>query len=128
MRQLASEITAKGATIHEFLGQELKMKSHRNQAIQRNYELGQVENALHSKMKKMELQITQKQEAIDSVATTEASLDQKIEKKNQELQRLRKRLDTIKNIRYLLLRHAVKKCSSTCYYFVLRKTSVHGRI
>lgn len=99
MRQLASEITAKGASIHDFLGQELRMKSQRDQVLQRNYELGQIENALQLKMKKMEMQISQKQEAIDSIANTEASLDQKIEKRNQELQRLRKRLETMKNIR-----------------------------
>ncbi len=100
MRQLASEITAKGASIHDFLGQELRMKSQRDQVLQRNYELGQIETALQLKMKKMEMQISQKQEAIDSIANTEASLDQKIEKRNQELQRLRKRLETMKNIRF----------------------------
>lgn len=99
MRQLASEITSKGASIHDFLGQELRMKQQRQQVLQRSFELGQVEAALQSKMKKMELQIAEKQEATDSIASTEASLDQKIEKKNQELQRLRKRLETMKNIR-----------------------------
>ena len=48
----------------------------------------------------MELQSSKKQEAIDSISYTEASLDQKIDKKNQELQRLRKRLETMKNIRF----------------------------
>jgi uncharacterized coiled-coil protein SlyX len=50
-------------------------------------------------MKKMEVEISQKQEAIDSISNTEASLDQKIDKKSLELQRLRKRLETMKNIR-----------------------------
>ena len=100
MRQLASEITSKGASIHDFLGQELRMKSQRDQVLQRNYELGKIEAALQLKMKKMEIEINQKQEAIDSIANTEASLDQKIEKRNQELQRLRKRLETMKNIRF----------------------------
>lgn len=100
MRALASEITSKGATIHDILGAELRMKAQRQQVLQRSYELGQVESALQNKMKRMEQQIVQKEEAIDGVASTEASLDQKIEKKNQELQRLRKRLETMKNIRY----------------------------
>lgn len=99
MRQLASDITVKGASIHDFLNQEMSAKSQRVQVLQRNYELSQVETALQNKMKKMVAQITQKQEAIDSIAGTEASLDQKIEKKSQELQRLRKRLETMKHIR-----------------------------
>lgn len=102
MRQLASEITSKGASIHDFLSQELRMKHQRDQVLQRNYELGQIEAALHSKMKKMNTQINQKQEAIDSITNTETSLDQKIEKRSQELQRLRKRLETMKNIRFLI--------------------------
>ena len=100
MRLLASEITAKGASIHDFLGQEMRMKNQRDQVLQHTYELGQIESALQSKMKKMELQSSKKQEAIDSISYTEASLDQKIDKKNQELQRLRKRLETMKNIRF----------------------------
>lgn len=99
MRQLASEITSKGASIHDFLSHELRMKAQRQQVLQRSFELSQVEAAIQLKMKFMEQQIAQKQEAIDSIASTEASLDQKIEKKNQELQRLRKRLETMKSIR-----------------------------
>ncbi|XP_046436756.1 clusterin-associated protein 1-like isoform X2 [Daphnia pulex] len=99
MRQLASEITTKGASIHDFLGQEMRMKNQRDQVLQRTYELGQIETALQSKMKKMEVEISQKQEAIDSISNTEASMDQKIDKKSLELQRLRKRLETMKNIR-----------------------------
>ncbi len=100
MRQLASEITTKGASIHDFLGQEIRMKNQRDKVLQRTYELGQIETALQSKMKKMEVEISQKQEAIDSISNTEASLDQKIDKKSLELQRLRKRLETMKNIRF----------------------------
>jgi clusterin-associated protein 1 len=50
-------------------------------------------------MQSMEQQIQQTQEAIGNIAGNEAQLDQKIEKKTAELQRLRKRLDTMKNIR-----------------------------
>lgn len=100
MRQLASEITAKGATIHDFLGQEFRMKIQRDQVLQRNYELGRIETALQEKIATMKRQINEKQEAIDSIANTEASLDQKIDKRSQELQRLRKRLETMKNIRF----------------------------
>lgn len=102
MRQLASEITAKGATIHDSLGKELQMKTQRDQVLQRNYELGRIETAIQAKISSMKIQAKEKQEAIDSIANTEASLDQKIEKRNQELQRLRKRLETMKNIRFLL--------------------------
>lgn len=99
MRQLASDITIKGASIHDFLSQEMRAKNQRLQVLQRNYELNQVEIALQNKMKKMEAQLSKKQEAIDSIAATESSLDQKIDKKSQELQRLRKRLETMKHIR-----------------------------
>lgn len=102
MRHLASEILKKGASIHQILDQELRTKNQRQQVLQRNYELGQVETALQAEMKRMDQRVAQKQEAIDSIASTEASLDQKLEKKVQELQRLRKRLDTMKNIRYLV--------------------------
>jgi len=99
MRQLASEITSKGAAIHDVLGHQLKMKAQRNQVLQRNFQLDQIELALDNQMKKMQQQIAERQEAIANIAATELALDQKLEKKNLELQRLRKRLDTMKNIR-----------------------------
>jgi clusterin-associated protein 1 len=99
MRQLASDITSKGAAIYDFLGKEAALRAQRNQVLQKNYELTQVESALQKKMQSMEQQIQQTQEAIGNIAGNEAQLDQKIEKKTAELQRLRKRLDTMKNIR-----------------------------
>ena len=86
MRQLASEITKKGASIHQILDQEMRTKNQRHQVLQRNYELGQVETALQAEITSMDQRISQKQEAIDSIASTEASLDQKLEKKIQEIQ------------------------------------------
>jgi len=102
LRQLASEITKKGASIHQILDQEMRTKNQRHQVLQRNYELGQVETALQAEITSMDQRISQKQEAIDSIASTEASLDQKLEKKIQEQQRLHKRLNTMKNIRLAL--------------------------
>lgn len=99
MRRLASEMTSKGALIYDFLGKDRKLYTQRSHVLQKNYEIVQVEAALQKKMAYMDEKITYMQQAIDSIATTEASLDQKIEKKTGELQRLTKRLDTLKNIR-----------------------------
>ena len=100
MRQLASEITSKGASIHDVLDHETKMKGQRQMVLQRNFQLDKVEALLDNQMKKMGAQMAELHEAIDNIATVEVSLDHKIDKKNQELERLRKRLDTMKNIRY----------------------------
>lgn len=97
---MASEITSQGAAIYDFLANEATLRHQRNQVLQRNYELSQVESALQTQMLNMDQQIQQTQQAIDNIAGNEAQLDQKIEKKTLELQRLRKRLETMKNIRY----------------------------
>ena len=99
MRQLASEMTSKGASIHDVLGHEAKMKGLRQVVLERNFQLDRVEALLENHMKKMGAQMTELHQAIDNIAAVEVSLDHKIDKKNQELERLRKRLDTMKNIR-----------------------------
>ena len=100
MRQLASEITSKGASIHDVLEHETKMKGQRQLVLERNFQLDKVEALLDNQMKKMDAQMSELREAIENIAAVEVSLDHKIDKKNQELERLRKRLDTMKNIRY----------------------------
>ena len=96
---MASDITFKGASIHDFLGKEFTLRGQRSQILQRNYEIANVEATLQNKMQNMEITIRDTQVAINNIASTEATLDQKIERKTAELQRLRKRLETMKNIR-----------------------------
>ncbi|RXM32489.1 Clusterin-associated protein 1 [Acipenser ruthenus] len=70
-RQLASEITSKGATLYDLLGKEVDLREH----------------------------VQKTKDTLDNVASDEANLEAKIEKKKLELERNQKRLQTLQSVR-----------------------------
>ncbi|KAF7708049.1 hypothetical protein HF521_017106 [Silurus meridionalis] len=88
-RQLGSEITAKGASLYDLLGREEDLRESRTAAIARPLEIAEVERALRAAVKDVLDNVLKTKEMLNNVASDEASLEAKITKKKQELERNR---------------------------------------
>ncbi|MBN3306421.1 CLUA1 protein, partial [Amia calva] len=98
-RQLASEITSKGASLYDLLGKEVDLREMRTAAIARPLEINETEKALRTAVKEVLEQIQKTKDMLNNVASDETSLEAKIEKKKQELERNQKRLQTLQTVR-----------------------------
>ncbi|KAI5105704.1 clusterin-associated protein 1-like [Silurus meridionalis] len=98
-RQLGSEITAKGASLYDLLGREEDLRESRTAAIARPLEIAEVERALRAAVKDVLDNVLKTKEMLNNVASDEASLEAKITKKKQELERNQKRLQTLQSVR-----------------------------
>ncbi|XP_030195606.1 clusterin-associated protein 1 homolog isoform X3 [Gadus morhua] len=98
-RRLASEITAKGASLYDLLGEEAELRERRAAAIARPLEINETEKALRAAIKEVQGSVENSKEMLGNVASDEVSLEGKIEKKRQDLERNRKRLQTLQSVR-----------------------------
>uniref|UniRef100_A0A0K8SZA6 Clusterin-associated protein 1 n=2 Tax=Lygus hesperus TaxID=30085 RepID=A0A0K8SZA6_LYGHE len=98
-RELASQVTSKGAVIYDLLAKEIEMREARNASINNLLEMGKVEVAIKEAITFSKESIQNTKSLIENVAITESSLDAKIEKKQSELERNQKRLQTLKKVR-----------------------------
>uniref|UniRef100_A0A3Q1GFW3 Clusterin associated protein 1 n=1 Tax=Acanthochromis polyacanthus TaxID=80966 RepID=A0A3Q1GFW3_9TELE len=106
-RQLASEVTSKGASLYDLLGKEVDLREMRIAAIARPLEINETEKALRASIKEVLESVEKTKDMLSNVVSDETSLDAKIEKKKQELERNRKRLQTLQSVR------SVCTCQST---------------
>ncbi|KAL1495006.1 hypothetical protein ABEB36_010497 [Hypothenemus hampei] len=98
-RQLASEITATGATLFDLFGKEVDLRAARQKSVGRQYEVSDVEAGVKKTIETINREISETNQLIENVAATEASLDLKIERRKIELERYEKRLQTLKKVR-----------------------------
>ncbi|XP_076583431.1 clusterin-associated protein 1 homolog [Chaetodon auriga] len=98
-RQLASEVTSKGASLYDLLGKEVDLREMRTAAIARPLEINETEKALRASIKEVLESVEKTKDMLGNVVSDESSLDNKIEKKKQELERNRKRLQTLQSVR-----------------------------
>ncbi|KAM4575248.1 clusterin-associated protein 1 homolog isoform 1-T2 [Fundulus diaphanus] len=98
-RQLASEITSKGASLFDLLGKEAELREMRTAAIARPLEINETEKALRAAIKDTLDSVEKTKEMLNNVVSDETSLDAKIEKKKQDLERHQKRLQTLQSVR-----------------------------
>ncbi|MBN3320099.1 CLUA1 protein, partial [Atractosteus spatula] len=98
-RQLASEITSKGASLYDLLGKETELREVRTAAIARPLEINETEKALQAAVREVLHQVQKTKDMLNNVASDEVSLEAKIEKKKQELERNQKRLQTLQSVR-----------------------------
>ncbi|KAL4617914.1 clusterin-associated protein 1 isoform X1 [Arapaima gigas] len=98
-RQLASEITAKGVTLYDLLGKEVDLREMRTAAIARPLEINETEKALRAAIKEVLENVQKTKDMLNNVSSDEVSLEAKIEKKKQELERNQKRLQTLQSVR-----------------------------
>ncbi|XP_041646504.1 clusterin-associated protein 1 homolog isoform X2 [Cheilinus undulatus] len=98
-RQLASDITSKGASLYDLLGKEVELREMRTSAIARPLEINETEKALRASIKEVLENVEKTKDLLSNLVSDETSLDAKIEKKRQELERNRKRLQTLQSVR-----------------------------
>ncbi|XP_029905049.1 clusterin-associated protein 1 homolog isoform X2 [Myripristis murdjan] len=97
--QLASEINSKGASLYDLLGKEVELREMRTAAIARPLEISEAEKALRAAIKEVLGSVEKTKDKLNDVVSDETSLDAKIEKKKQELERNQKRLQTLQSVR-----------------------------
>uniref|UniRef100_A0A8D8TLN9 Clusterin-associated protein 1 n=1 Tax=Cacopsylla melanoneura TaxID=428564 RepID=A0A8D8TLN9_9HEMI len=98
-RELASEITTKGAKLYEFLGQEVSLREERHACINAQIELSDIESSLDQAINETKDKVDHIKTQIENIAGSEQSLDKKIEKRQMELDRNVKRLQTLKKVK-----------------------------
>ena len=98
-RQLASEITSKGAKLYDLLGQEVELREARRTAVSRSVDIDEIEKGIEQSTESVNNEVHRVNQRIDNLASDEANLEVKIEKKKQELERNRKRLQSLANVR-----------------------------
>ncbi|XP_036681261.1 clusterin-associated protein 1 isoform X7 [Balaenoptera musculus] len=98
-RQLASEITSKGASLYDLLGKEVELRELRTEAIARPLEINETEKVMRIAIKDILVQVQKTKDLLNNVASDEANLEAKIDKRKLELERNRKRLQTLQSVR-----------------------------
>ncbi|KAL9956206.1 hypothetical protein ACROYT_G037651 [Oculina patagonica] len=98
-RQLASEITSRGAALYDLLGREVELRELRTSAIAKPLELNELENGIKKSVISVKDDIKKTNQMLDNIASDEANLEAKIEKKKQELERNQKRLRSLETVR-----------------------------
>ncbi|XP_075035510.1 clusterin-associated protein 1 isoform X2 [Mixophyes fleayi] len=98
-RQLASEITSKGASLYDILGREADLRELRTAAIARPLEINETEKVLRMSIKEVLEQCQKMRDFLTNGASDEVNLESKIEKRRKELERNRGRLQTLQSVR-----------------------------
>lgn len=98
-RTLASEITSKGASLYDLLGHEVHLREMRSIAISKPLELNELEGGISKSIVTVKDDIKKTNMMLDNIASDEANLEAKIEKKKSELERNQKRLKSLESVR-----------------------------
>ncbi|NWS20684.1 CLUA1 protein, partial [Pachyramphus minor] len=98
-RQLASEITSKGAVLYDLLGKEMELREARTESIARPLEINEAEKVMKIAIDSVLEQVQKMKDMLKNVALDETSLEAKIEKRKLELERSQKRLRTLQSVR-----------------------------
>lgn len=98
-RQLASEITSRGAALYDLLGREVELRELRTNAIAKPLELNELEGGIKKSVASVKDDIKKTNQMLDNIASDEANLEAKIDKKKQELERNQKRLRSLETVR-----------------------------
>ncbi|KAM6320103.1 clusterin-associated protein 1 [Podargus strigoides] len=98
-RQLASEITSKGASLYDLLGKEVEVREARTESIARPLEINEAEKMMKVAIDCVLEEVQKTKDMMNNVALDEANLEAKIEKRKLELERSQKRLQTLQSVR-----------------------------
>eukprot|EP00002_Diphylleia_rotans_P024677 TRINITY_DN4879_c0_g1_i4.p1 TRINITY_DN4879_c0_g1~~TRINITY_DN4879_c0_g1_i4.p1 ORF type:complete len:398 (+),score=109.17 TRINITY_DN4879_c0_g1_i4:187-1380(+) len=98
-RQLASEITNRGANLAELLGKEKKLRDARTRAIARPLDLDAMERLIKESIQQVIEETNSVTTAMSNISSDEVNLEQKIEKRKGELERNQKRLKNLQGVR-----------------------------
>ncbi|XP_064481196.1 clusterin-associated protein 1-like [Ornithodoros turicata] len=98
-RQLASEITQRGAVLYDHLAKEPELKESRTGVLTRQLEINEVEKCVLDAIQAVKDETKKLHARMETVSADEANLEAKVEKKKLELERNRNRLLTLKSVR-----------------------------
>ncbi|XP_066933822.1 clusterin-associated protein 1-like [Clytia hemisphaerica] len=98
-RQLASEITVKGSTLHQLLGREVDLREIRTASVARPLDLNEIEKNIENAVNEAQSDLDKTRNQLDNIASDEANLGAKIEKRTAELERNQKRLKNLESVR-----------------------------
>lgn len=108
-RQLASEITENGAKLYEQLSKEKDLRQARGKAIDflesisrnldSNEENEYIDKCIKDIIKEHKESLVQMEKMLENLKADEGTLEQKIKRKSDELERAEKRLNSIKDVR-----------------------------
>jgi clusterin-associated protein 1 len=100
-RQLASEITSKGAKLYDLLSREVDLKTKREEALSKAIDIDEIDQGLKRSVEAVNDEIQRMKRRLENSASDEANLEAKIEKKKQELERNKKRLKSLQTVKYV---------------------------
>lgn len=100
---MASKITQKGAALFHSLEEESEFRPIRESRINAALDINEVERSLKALIEKTKKETDHTKDLIKNISTTEANLDAKIAKRREDLERNSKRLNTLKQVRYICI-------------------------
>lgn len=98
-RELASKITQKGAILFRSLEEETELRPIRDSRINAALDINEVETSLKTLIEKTKKETGHTKDLIKNISATEINLDAKISKRQEDLDRNSKRLNTLKQVR-----------------------------
>ncbi|XP_048482762.1 clusterin-associated protein 1 [Plutella xylostella] len=98
-RQLATELTARGAALHDLLGKEPEHREARDRALSRPLDLSSMETSLRLALEAVTSRVASTREQLAAAGGGGGALDAKIERRRGELQRAEQRLRTVHSIK-----------------------------
>ena len=98
-RQLANDITSKGAVLYDLLGQELELREQRRVALANAFDMSDIEQSVHEAIRSSEEEISEMLSKLENASSDDSNLQGKIEKKQSELERSEKRLKSLQSVR-----------------------------
>lgn len=99
---MSSKITQKGAVLYRSLEEEAELRPIRDSRVNAALDINEVEQSLKTLIRKTKKETDHTRELIKNISATEANLDTKIAKRREDLERNSKRLNTLKQVRYLV--------------------------
>ncbi|KER21829.1 LOW QUALITY PROTEIN: hypothetical protein T265_14999 [Opisthorchis viverrini] len=122
-RSLASQLASSGASLHALLGKEVDLRESRDSSIRRQLDSSWVEERVAAACDTLRSQVQKTESSLINIAADEAALDDKIEKKRNELERNKKRLSTLQSVRpaYMEEYEQLEEELSALYSFYLTR-------
>eukprot|EP00730_Choanoeca_flexa_P005734 TRINITY_DN12007_c6_g1_i6.p1 TRINITY_DN12007_c6_g1~~TRINITY_DN12007_c6_g1_i6.p1 ORF type:complete len:403 (+),score=92.93 TRINITY_DN12007_c6_g1_i6:1275-2483(+) len=98
-RMLANEITTRGAKLHELLGSEPELRAARQMVLSQGMDIDQIEGAVKHSLKVVRAQTDKINTMMNNLASDEANLEAKLDKKRADVDRKHKRLKSLQSVR-----------------------------
>jgi clusterin-associated protein 1 len=99
LRERVSKITRAGVSLHEALGASIRNRSARHAAAINQLELSEIEKTLKEAIQVADRVTVESRRKLESADSDEKGIENKIEKKQNELERNQKRLRQLKQLR-----------------------------